>query len=158
MVYQFYYLTIEKQCAMLFLKDSLDVGWIYPYSFQFRSALVTIVALYLTSMYIYFLPVKSLHAKKRASINGTDSGMRTLTMELEVPSNPKRSTSPWLPLPMNCNTRLQPHGGRAQTRARTSQRREGSVPTNSDWHGALTFVKENLRELLNKQKSHKRNT
>lgn len=98
-------------------------------------------------------------AKKRASINGTDLGMRTLTKEPEVPSNPKRcSPSPWLPLPMNCSTLLQPHGGRAQTPARTSQRREGSVPTSSDWHRALTFVKENLWELLNIQKTHKRNT
>lgn len=36
-------------------------------------------------------------AKKRASIHGTDLGMRTLSKELEVPSNPKLSTPPDCP-------------------------------------------------------------
>lgn len=62
-------------------------------------------------------------AKKRASIYGTDLGMRILTKELEIPSNPKRSTIPRLPLPVNCNAQLRPQGGRAQTPAHIPKER-----------------------------------
>lgn len=117
MVYQFCHLTKEKQCVILFLKDSLDVGWIYPYSFQLRSALGTIVGciwhqcLFPTGKsYGKILARKA--AKQRAPARGTDSGMRT-GWGTRGPFQPKAFSATEL------QYRPHPPGGGAQAPART---------------------------------------
>lgn len=131
-----------------------------PYSFQFRSAFSDNNCPVLDTNAYLFPAGKILTrkaAKKRASIYGTELGMRTLTTELEIPSKPKRSPSPCPPPAVSCSARLRPHGGRAQRPAHTPKD-GGLCSTTAHRHGALTFVKDNLRELSNIQKSHKRNT
>lgn len=153
MVYLFYF--TEKQCIIF---EGQFVYWLDPsllisahkcFSDNSYPVLDTDACLFPTGK---ILTCKA--AKNRASTHGTDLGMRTLSKELEVPSNPKLSTPPWLPQPGHCSTPLHPRGGRADA----PHRREGSAPTNSGLHGALTFAKENFTELFNIEKLHRTST
>lgn len=93
MVYLFYF--TEKQCVIF---EGQFVYWLDPsilisahkcFSDNSYPVLDTDACLFPTGK---ILTCKA--AKNRASTHGTDLGMRTLSKELEVPSNPKLSTPP----------------------------------------------------------------
>lgn len=107
-------------------------------------------------MHIDFLLVKSLHEKqqRKERLWGTDLGIRTLSKELEVPSNPHLPTIPRLPLPMHCSTGFAHKGAeRRHPRAHPKRGKALLPPT-----PICTEHWQHLRELLNIQKLHKINT